>query len=437
MPREWLLRVSPRCTVCGCGCRRICGCVAVTVPVAVLMAKDPISSGSCPSGWQPEECNSCDVLQTKSDCLADISCAYCDTAEHPRCVPAGSQYAQKCPSLEKSCRSNSDCTACMEAPSTNNCVWCAVPNEGGAPSCMDATTASAGQCQASIPAQQSSVFRCEALEGCGSYTSQCQCASDSACGWCAGEDVCLPVTATGLCATTLLPPCFGQSCADCVSGSNSCCGYCVNSADEGAVCESNVLTDTCPSGLIPHSSNANSCTDTDECAALEECGCFQHPSCGWCATTERCIPSSYSDTCDGHFVASCSGLDGCETCTETSCCQYCEGTDSQCQDQQSTCTGFATNDSAMCPDIDMCASLNSKCGCVGNAACGWCERGEEPHCRPFESSQSCTGDGEWMGPCASFDDCTSCVIGQRVLRVLSGRGCRLLAGQQHRHALRQ
>ena len=117
--------------------------------------------------------------------------------------------------------------------------WCAVPNEGGAPSCMDATTASAGQCQASIPAQQSSVFHCEALEGCGSYvathagscphtlfvrsflaitvvhegvgrcpgawlclgrarvcvrargmrgythryTSQCQCASDSACGY--------------------------------------------------------------------------------------------------------------------------------------------------------------------------------------------------------------------------------------------------------------
>lgn len=141
--------------------------------------------------------------------------------------------------------------------------------------------------------------------------------------------------------------------------------------------------------------------------------------------------------------------------------RYCEGTDSQCQDQQSTCTGFATDDSAMCPDIDMCArylvvwwacevvwvcccvlqpvlasSLNSKCGCVGNPACGyvqslwhchspakahglyvsffvlllasWCERGEEPHCRPFESSQSCNGDGEWMGPCASFDDCTSC-----------------------------
>ena len=85
------------------------------------------------------------------------------------------------------------------------------------------------------------------------------------------------------------------------------------------------------------------------------------------------------------------------------------------------------------------SSISSKCACVGNAACGyvqsscslwhchspakgprlyvpsfvlllasWCERGEEPHCRPSESSQSCNGDGEWMEPCASFDDCTSC-----------------------------
>ena len=174
---------------------------------------------------------------------------------------------------------------------------------------MNATTASAGQCQASIPAQRSSVFQCEALEGCSSYVAthagSCPhtlcvraCVSrrncrESGCGpmpwclavlgvlvcvfvpvvcvaactdmppsvnaqvtqhagmrpffapltpstsnslvatgtrrkrrrWCAGEDVCLPVTATGLCATTLLPPCFGQSCTDCVSGSNSCCGY--------------------------------------------------------------------------------------------------------------------------------------------------------------------------------------------------------------------
>ena len=51
------------------------------------------------------------------------ACSYCDTAEHPRCVPADSHYAHQCTSLEKPCRSNSDCTACMEAPSTINCVY--------------------------------------------------------------------------------------------------------------------------------------------------------------------------------------------------------------------------------------------------------------------------------------------------------------------------
>jgi len=58
-----------------------------------------------------------------------------------------------------------------------------------------------------------------------------------------------------------------------VVGANDTCDvcgtvarYCVNSADEGAVCESNILN-ACPNGLIPHSSNANSCTDADECAA--------------------------------------------------------------------------------------------------------------------------------------------------------------------------
>ena len=63
----WLLGVVVSVAVWLCPCPSRCLPFAAfsycqgADSLRTCMAKDPISSGSCPSGWQPEECNSCDV----------------------------------------------------------------------------------------------------------------------------------------------------------------------------------------------------------------------------------------------------------------------------------------------------------------------------------------------------------------------------------------
>ncbi len=223
------------------------------------------SYGSC-----PETGNPCAAMTTCDACAgaASMGCAWCADAfsgETPHCVHYA-DYGDDCFNVRteaaqcQSCGDHMDCASCAGA---SGCGWCGAPtatSSASAKCILGSTDAPDEGCASTYTGTGPMCMG----NPCASVTSCGGCIDKSGCGWCDGQDTCLPGTFFG--------PADGYSCAadwdwfhfacdntPVVTG----CGV----ATECASCVMRTATDGSSCHWCDRGGSGGSCVDPGMCAS--------------------------------------------------------------------------------------------------------------------------------------------------------------------------
>lgn len=223
---------------------------------------------------------------------------------------------------------------------------------------------------------------CSSYDSCGACTSA---AADGGCGWCSssqpghqsGHGSCLPkasgaasCTSPAVWSTTALECSVARcaavaACDECVAGGGGSCGWC---ATTGRCLYGSVDGPQPPSGTCPAANDDSSpwrwrtCSHT--CAAEQSCvSCTDHSSCGWCVLESRCKDGAKGGSVDG-------------TCSQT---------------------GWAWD------GVDCCGQYSDCSDCTSQPACGWCDGGcySGTLLGPNAGVACPHGDWDYSGSCSS------------------------------------
>jgi hypothetical protein len=256
---------------------------------------------------------------------------------------------------------------------------------------------------------------------CSLYTSCYSCEQDVAgCGWCAATQSCVPGSdagpTVGTCSAWFYSYCPGcnnrdSSCTYCTAGAG--CGWCTTENDAGVnyYCLEGNSTGpflsssyTCNGGWTTWNIASQCTTATSAptqvppatCSEYTYCyECVNVPGCGWCSTTQTCLPVSNvggpvpESACpnpDYWWVEVCAGCNDeslCPYCMEIDGCGWCSGS-STCVEGNKTeafglCSSGYVGSGLTCPIPVTTPSPGTICGeysgcasCIQVTGCGWC-----------------------------------------------------------------